>query len=185
MKRRILFTLGFVSILMTTQAQKWSVQAGTAFVDYTYVYKLQDNYKLTQSSPAIHLQVNYQLKEKFSIGLSGDVSSSTATIKHARDYHPSISTTLYGVLVCGNYHYMATPKWNLWSGYAIGYGMGVNISEWKHSSPPENLRFSSSGLGWHLNVLTAAFYPVKHVGVYANVGYGYSGVAGVGITSKF
>ncbi len=137
------------------------------------------DYKVRSSGPYT-LSYEYGILKRFSIGLSAGYSRVTGQYERFQ-IHDQI--TFLSLLARANYHLWTTYKLDPY----FGAGIGINNSKYKNLEPqtvlppnsnvPSTIDFSGQ--------LGIKYFPTKHFGICAEVGYITGAIALIGITGRF
>jgi len=132
----------------------------------------------------------YHLSNKVSIGLIYTYAHATGpTINYADglgnsfsyDYDVSYST----FLVRGDYFWVNKNKTAIYSGLGLGYvsvsSSVVMVSGTNTSASIAAFSATESGLAYHLTALGIKYKAFGHLGVFAELGYGYNGALNLGL----
>jgi hypothetical protein len=132
----------------------------------------------------------YGLSSKFTLGGTFNYSSATTTSLEGYDINNNptsykLTLSLMTIMATGNYHYLSSDKFDLYSGISFGYGIAsAGISGNAGVGGAETI-VSVGGVAWHANAIGVRLMFTEHIGAYAEFGYGWNGLAQFGLSSKF
>lgn len=144
----------------------------------------------TDVFPIIALGFNYLNRSNFRFGVSfgkyDAFSSDTFYVSPLTNPYDKISITIYQLLLNADYIYVNRKRFSLYSGIALGHSL--SISEGAHRSSVNGIKSQYVDYryhrAWHLNLLGINYFPIKWVGLFAEVGYGYAGIIRSGIVFR-
>jgi len=137
--------------------------------------------------PMPSLNFNYINKRNIRLGISFGLyqafSSDTFYVSPLKNPYDNIMIENYQILFNIDYVYVNKPKFNLYSGVAFGYCLTMRTGA--HGGYDNGIKYQymdySHNRAWHFNFLGVNYFPVKWLGIFSEIGYGYGGIIKGGI----
>lgn len=133
-----------------------------------------------KSNGVINANYRYSISDKLNIGVSGAYEKITQDAFVLKQKEGKLTSNIFTVAAEGNYKYISGPMLQLYS----GVGLGLSVVQQKLTKN-DNTSEKASKSQFAYNITGLGVRYGKAFGVYAEVGYGYKGVANVGLSFQF
>lgn len=183
-KLSILFLLITISANAQVNKNPNKVKLGYGFPNIP-VLALNTDIKKNSAFGPIIFSYEWTLKNKrFSFGPEFTYAAAKSKTLTANDMRTKYNYNMqfYTFLLRGNYHYSRKEKLELYSGAALGaFKIAAKAKTISGNGTPEKFSDAQNGFAFHINLIGANFLIKKSFGVYSELGFGYRGIANVGL----
>ena len=187
MKRLTIITALLVFVLTTANAQTTFVGGDIEFAAGIGLLPTFVKDDATTIVPPVSARLGVRLAPNFSLGAYAAYSSSESLQRELPDGAiEDLSNEFFMVGLRAAAHASRIENWDIYGGAMIGYNMpnvsSEKVSEKSNSDGPSFSRPAENEFTYSAFV-GASYYPVKNLGVFAEIGYGIS-LLNMGVSLK-
>ncbi|MEI7978270.1 MAG: hypothetical protein WCI53_05455 [Bacteroidota bacterium] len=132
----------------------------------------------------------YGIKDKITVGGTLNYSSANSPSFSGEDINGnttsySLKLSLITIMATGTYHYSNSDKADFYSGISLGYGIASAGIDGNKGVGTTITVAEVGGAAYHITPIGFRYMFSDNIGAYTELGYGWNGLAQIGLSAKF